>query len=314
MMLTRCPACSTVFRVTPEQLKAKKGKVRCGQCQHIFNALDTLLDAKREEPVVQLDSAPAEAISHGLECQSLDLSAEQTQDGSSVEPVIAVVSATSYATDMPVAIATNEIPEAKPDIPIVQPQPPLPLPEQVAEEDRQPQEIEPLLHDIEETPQKHGWLWALAALLAFGLLLFQVVLQFRVELAVMVPDVKPALQALCRLLDYDLPYPTKVNLLGIEASDLHPDPQNQGQLVLTATLKNRAPFAQTLPHLELTLTDTADQPILRKILAPMDYLPKTSDKAAGFVPNSEISVNLALIPDNSINTTAAGYRLYLFYP
>ena len=46
MILTRCPQpeCQTTFRVTPEQLKARGGKVRCGQCQHVFNALEHLLD------------------------------------------------------------------------------------------------------------------------------------------------------------------------------------------------------------------------------------------------------------------------------
>ena len=43
-MRTRCPDCQTIFRVTPEQLKARAGKVRCGHCQSVFNALDSLLD------------------------------------------------------------------------------------------------------------------------------------------------------------------------------------------------------------------------------------------------------------------------------
>ncbi|TRZ95840.1 MAG: hypothetical protein D4R84_07490, partial [Rhodocyclaceae bacterium] len=47
-MLTRCPTCATHFRVTPAQLKARTGSVRCGECQHVFNALDSLI----EEPMV----------------------------------------------------------------------------------------------------------------------------------------------------------------------------------------------------------------------------------------------------------------------
>ena len=43
-MKSRCPNCQTVFRVTPEQLRARAGKVRCGQCQAVFNALDSLLE------------------------------------------------------------------------------------------------------------------------------------------------------------------------------------------------------------------------------------------------------------------------------
>jgi len=49
---TRCPACSTVFRVTSDQLRAKAGKVRCGYCQMVFNAFDELVD----------ETAPVEAI------------------------------------------------------------------------------------------------------------------------------------------------------------------------------------------------------------------------------------------------------------
>ena len=47
-MLTHCPACETHFRVTAEQLKTRSGRVRCGECQHVFNALDSLI----EEPVL----------------------------------------------------------------------------------------------------------------------------------------------------------------------------------------------------------------------------------------------------------------------
>lgn len=44
MILARCPACATTFRVRPEQLRARQGRVRCGQCNHAFNALETLVD------------------------------------------------------------------------------------------------------------------------------------------------------------------------------------------------------------------------------------------------------------------------------
>ncbi|RBP83363.1 DUF3426 domain-containing protein [Marinomonas rhizomae] len=40
-LITRCPKCSTAFRVSDEVLSMAKGKVRCGQCFHIFNASDT---------------------------------------------------------------------------------------------------------------------------------------------------------------------------------------------------------------------------------------------------------------------------------
>ncbi|ETI58716.1 zinc-ribbon and DUF3426 domain-containing protein [Marinomonas profundimaris] len=44
-LITRCPKCSTAFRVSDEVLSMAKGKVRCGQCFHIFDA-SKLTDSK----------------------------------------------------------------------------------------------------------------------------------------------------------------------------------------------------------------------------------------------------------------------------
>ncbi|MEP5175497.1 MJ0042-type zinc finger domain-containing protein, partial [Marinobacter alexandrii] len=37
---TQCPKCETRFRVTSEQLGIAKGKVRCGNCLSVFNAIE----------------------------------------------------------------------------------------------------------------------------------------------------------------------------------------------------------------------------------------------------------------------------------
>ena len=53
-MYTRCPTCSTCFRVTDRHLAIAKGKVRCGQCQLVFNAPEHAID---DLPVNQLTPA-----------------------------------------------------------------------------------------------------------------------------------------------------------------------------------------------------------------------------------------------------------------
>jgi predicted Zn finger-like uncharacterized protein len=65
-MLTRCPACQTIFRVGPEQLAARQGRVRCGHCLNAFNALhnaveDTPETQARECVVEESSQAPLEA-------------------------------------------------------------------------------------------------------------------------------------------------------------------------------------------------------------------------------------------------------------
>ena len=41
-LYTRCAHCSTIFRVTTQQLQASAGRVRCGQCQQVFDAFASL--------------------------------------------------------------------------------------------------------------------------------------------------------------------------------------------------------------------------------------------------------------------------------
>lgn len=47
---TRCPSCSTTFRVVRDQLKVSEGWVRCGRCGEVFCALDSLFELERDLP------------------------------------------------------------------------------------------------------------------------------------------------------------------------------------------------------------------------------------------------------------------------
>src|SRR5690554_6700759 len=41
-LATTCPQCQTSFKVVPDQLKLRRGLVRCGGCQHVFSGIDNL--------------------------------------------------------------------------------------------------------------------------------------------------------------------------------------------------------------------------------------------------------------------------------
>jgi predicted Zn finger-like uncharacterized protein len=56
-LITRCPACDTMFKVVPDQLRISEGWVRCGQCGEIFNASQHLVAP--EAPPSAADRAPA---------------------------------------------------------------------------------------------------------------------------------------------------------------------------------------------------------------------------------------------------------------
>lgn len=62
MLTTRCPHCHTAFRIRPEQLSVRGGRVRCGHCQQAFSALAQLEELDDDEsgtlPPPAVPSAP----------------------------------------------------------------------------------------------------------------------------------------------------------------------------------------------------------------------------------------------------------------
>ncbi len=72
--ITACPQCQTRFRVTEEQLQARGGKVRCGRCSHVFNALATLIE---ESPLPAAEPSPASPQQTGAAEQDREFLPEQ---------------------------------------------------------------------------------------------------------------------------------------------------------------------------------------------------------------------------------------------
>ena len=50
-VLTRCPQCFAWFRVRAEQLSVANGQVTCGRCEHVFNALASLIEEGATPPL-----------------------------------------------------------------------------------------------------------------------------------------------------------------------------------------------------------------------------------------------------------------------
>ncbi|MFT4070282.1 zinc-ribbon domain-containing protein, partial [Paraburkholderia sp.] len=79
LLATRCPFCETVFSLQPAQLAQRRGLVRCGHCQEVFDASSSLFDVteggdfSQAKPVAA--AAAIEALS-GVRQQSADFSAE----------------------------------------------------------------------------------------------------------------------------------------------------------------------------------------------------------------------------------------------
>ncbi len=164
----------------------------------------------------------------------------------------------------------------------------------------------------EPPPPPHRLAWGLAAGAAAAGLALQAALHYRTEAAVLFPESRGALAAACAVLDCQLHLPRRPELLAIESSDLQSDASREGVIVLNAAIRNRAPFPQDFPSLELTLTDERDRALVRRVLRPAEYLGAPPARLAqGIAAGAEASLRVHL---DTADVRAVGYRLYLFYP
>jgi len=350
-MRTRCPVCSTVFRVTSEQLRLKAGKVRCGHCQAVFNAFEEFLP---ERPTVEAVSTPAEID----QAESPPEDFAESPAPSLVEPEYSapVEEEPESVTQefQPEVIAEGVLIEAVAEEDDSVPEKPL---EALSEKsvlsleapmsaEEQAESPSPRLETPEEStsaareaglvaareltdapgynrwaagtltgsalggfeggaPHRAVWPFVLAALLLIVVLLGQLFYHFRTDLVQRWPSAVPIFEFAA----VDVPLPRNSELVAIETSDLQSD-NARGLFILQATLHNRANYAQAWPALELTLTDTSDTVVSRRVLMAPDYLPPATDPAA-FPANGETAVKLWI---EAKNIGAAGYRLYVFYP
>lgn len=76
-LVTLCPGCKTTFRVTPVQLQAHGGDVRCGYCQQVFSGFTGLI--KTEAPEISDPAKLAGAEWPQSSCQPASLLPDLTQ-------------------------------------------------------------------------------------------------------------------------------------------------------------------------------------------------------------------------------------------
>ena len=132
----------------------------------------------------------------------------------------------------------------------------------------------------------------------------------RTKIAAEYPQFKPLLVQACTYLNCDISLPKDLNLLVIDDSDMQEDDNYQGVINFSSALMNNARYAQTYPNIELTLTNVDDQPVLRKLIKPAEYLPNKPDLKVGIGAHEEIHIKLAI---HASNLPVAGYRVLLVY-
>lgn len=328
--ITACPACETQFLITKEHLKAYRGKVQCGNCNHIFNAKNRLTEVSED---FQNAEEHAEAhTSSEIESDEIVTSASDIESTPS-ESITTELS--SSGDEKPINEKLNVVLEAVPDLSDLTSADSAPLDLDSAETTRDSYISKPITETISENdidiesirapiliedltadpkfqltkPKRNVWL-----LVAICLLLIVAILQStyfsRSKIAANYPQFKPYLVQACEYLRCKINLPQQLDLLTIDDSDMQESQDYQDVIAFSSLIINNANYVQAYPNIELTLTDAEDKPVLRKLVKPQEYLQASTDAATGLAAHEEERIKLMI---NVHNLSVAGYRVLLTY-
>jgi predicted Zn finger-like uncharacterized protein len=310
-LITRCAHCHTVFRITPEQLQAHGGQVRCGRCMQVFDGRAALApDTAMTAPPEFAEPATASAVpATGVPEPAVPAPAAGTsaQPAAGPEPVSVTETPVESAATVPAAVEHGQLLDILPE------PPPAPLvaanvaaerPAVAGMDDDNPLVQEPT---EQEPAQRRRPLLAAASVLLVVALGAQAVFFYRGEIAARHPLARQWLNEICAQAGCVVLLPQRPKAVVIEASDLQVvDPARPNRIQLTATLRNHAGHDVAYPALDLVLTNVNDHTLARRIFLPHEYLGEGRDPRAGVAANAELTVRLAL---ETGNLGAAGFRL-----
>ncbi len=151
-------------------------------------------------------------------------------------------------------------------------------------------------------------LFALLALLLAALLAGQWAWHERDRLAAARPDLQPLLARACGVLGCTLAPVRRIDAIVIDSTSLV---RRLGDFYsFDLVLKNTAPMPLAMPALELSLTDTRDAVIARRV-----FLPEEWPDAPELLPaQGSVTVSFSLALALGDTTPMAGYRALVFYP
>jgi predicted Zn finger-like uncharacterized protein len=297
--ITSCPACETQFLLSTEQLKAHRGKVQCGHCEQIFNAKNRLTEVSDDI------HSPAE-YQASIESQTNE-AAHGASDKPIKEVLNVVLDAVPNLEDLN-SSATNH----KSGDPYISDN----TPEAIGVFDVDQINVPIIIDDLTTNPKfdkpktkVNYWLMLFGLLLAI-LAGLQSIYYLRTNIAADYPQFKPYLMQACAALKCEIELPKNLDFFALDDSDMQEDSEHQNVIIFSSLLINNAAYTQAYPNIELTLTDTADQPVLRRVIKPSEYLTSNTNVAAGIASREEMRINLSI---NVADVAVAGYRVLLVY-
>jgi len=278
MLITACSHCGARFRVTPQQLNARQGQVRCGRCNSVFSGFEAL-ERHGGEEAPPAPTTPAGALPDPLE--ALEPLPVEELAPAALPPA---ASPSVLPEDPPARREAPQAPRRGREDVTIPPEPPRPRPARA---------------------------WRFGAALLALVLAGELAFTYRAPIAQRYPALRPWMESVCAAAGCTIAWSRDETLLKLEDSELLEVPGRPNEIALGARIRNLASAAQEYPHLELTLTDLTGQAAVRRVLRPVDYLGRLPSPFEVLAPGSEIAIQLRL---ETPRVKATGYQLLIFYP
>ncbi|CAN5271912.1 hypothetical protein BH24PSE2_BH24PSE2_05490 [soil metagenome] len=283
-MYTRCPHCDTKFHIGSEQLAAADGRVRCGRCHALFDAV--ALWSKT-------DHGRGRGLSHSDGGQAVAPRPPAARDGKAARRKAVQTVAPSMLVEEPddqeielyfgstypgalhqaLAETSTELPSEMPVAEI--------------EADSLGQNF----RDHRLAAPHSRLFWGIACLAALGAVAAQLLYLDR-EAWTALPGAEDVIERVYRIVGRAPPPQWELNDYRVVTAAAAAEAS--GTLRVSATLKNEAPHPQPYPILRMILTDRWGDGIGTRWVEPSDYVAEDLDSDAVLEPGELVSASIAL--------------------
>lgn len=302
-----------MFKVVTDQLKVSQGWVRCGHCTDVFDASLHLQSVQTPLLMPWSDVPPIGKVDVEIEAQVDPLLPPATELSVPAQPLNA------NASGMVVAAETALLESSEADS--TDPDPVSESPEALSHDD---------VSFVRDARRQAFWrkptvriALGLSGVLLTVFLLIQFLVQQRDSLAALEPQLKPWLQMLCEPLYCEIAPLRHIEAVVIDSSSFNKI--NSDTYRLGFSLKNNGTTPLAMPSLEVTLTDTQEQALVRRVVTPAQFGVKDGTGLLGAgsdfsgvvvmqVLGADAPATVGLTPPAAGPLRVAGYRVLAFYP